>query len=250
MRTLYDTARFAKSVASGKMKRSALLCGLLLPQLAYGGRPLSTEDASTLDDKACQLEAWVDRTRGDVTDTFVVPACSLFNTEFQLGAARTREAGQSYTSATFFQAKYAFRSVDVADWGVGLVAGLARALRREQKNDWGDPYVIVPVSFGLGADKETRALLHLNIGTTRNREEGRYLTLWGVAIEKTVTERLTLLAEAFGENTRDPFIRAGGRFTLLDKLDIDLTYVTRAGGEKEDRYWSLGFHRETTPFLP
>lgn len=232
------------------MKATLLFVGLLLSGLAFAGRPLSTEDASTLDDKACQLEAWVDRTRGDVTDTFVVPACSLFNTEFLLGAARTREAGRNFTSATFFQAKYAFRSVDDADWGIGLVAGLARALRREEKNDWGDPYVIVPVSFGLGEDMDTRALLHLNIGTTRNRAEGRYLTLWGVAVEKPVTERLTLLAETFGENSRNPFIRAGGRYTLFDKFDVDLTYVTRSGGEKQDRYWSLGFHWETSPLLP
>jgi hypothetical protein len=230
--------------------KRCLLLVLLLPGLALAGRPLSTEDASTLDDKACQLESWVDRTHGNVTDFFFVPACSFFDTEFQVGAARTREAGRSFTSATFLQAKHAFKSVDDGAWGVGLVAGLARALEREEKNDWGDPYVIVPVSFGLGEDKETRALLHLNIGTTRNRAEGRYLTLWGVAIEKPVTERLTLLAETFGENSRNPFIRAGGRYTLFDKFDVDLTYVTRSGGEKEDRYWSLGFHWESSPFLP
>jgi hypothetical protein len=232
------------------LKASLLLAGLLLPGLAFAGRPLSTEDASTLDDKACQLEAWVDRTRGNVTDTFVVPACAYFGTEFQLGAARTREEGQTFTSATFFQAKHAFKSVDDGAWGIGIVAGLARALRREEKNDWGDPYVIVPLSFGLGEDKDTRALLHLNIGTTRNRAEDRYLTLWGVALEKPVTERLTLLAEAFGENSRNPFIRAGGRYTLFDKFDVDLTYVTRSGGQKEEQYWSLGFHWETSPLLP
>ncbi len=110
------------------MTRAALLVALLLPGIALAGRPLSTEDASTLDDKACQLESWVDRTRGDTTHLFVVPACSYFDTEFQLGAARTRESGSSFTSATFFQAKHAFRSVDDGAWGIGLVAGLARAL--------------------------------------------------------------------------------------------------------------------------
>jgi hypothetical protein len=232
------------------MTRAALLVAFLVPGLALAGRPLSTEDASTLDDKACQLESWVDRTRGNVTDLFVAPACAYFDTEFQLGAARTREAGRSFTAATFFQAKHAFRSVDDGAWGIGLVAGLARALEREEKNDWGDPYFIVPVSFGLGDDKDTRALLHLNLGTTRNRAEARNLTIWGIAIEKPVTGRLTLLAEGFGENTRDPFIRAGGRYTLFEKFDVDLTYVTRAGGEKEDRFWSLGFHWETGPLLP
>lgn len=231
-------------------KAKLLLLALLFPGLALAGRPLSTEDASTLDDKACQLEAWVDRTRGDVTATFVAPACTYFDVEWQAGGSRIREGGRTATAATFVQGKYAFRSVDDGDWGIGLVAGLTRFPQREEKSDWGDPYVIVPLSFGLGEDKESRALLHVNLGTTRVRDEGRHLTLWGVAIEKPVTPRLTLLAEAFGENSRDPFLRAGGRYALFGKLDVDLTYVTRSGGTKEDRYWSLGFHVETDPFLP
>jgi hypothetical protein len=225
--------------------RIALLLVLLAPGLALAGRPLSTEDASTLDDKACQLESWVDRTRGSVTDFFFVPACGLLGVEWQAGAVRTREGGQSATAATFVQGKHAFRSVDDGDWGIGVVVGLTRYLQRESRNDWGDPYVIVPLSIGLGADKETRALLHLNLGTTHVRDEGRNLTLWGVALEKPVTGRLTLLGEAFGENTRDPFGRLGGRYTLFDKFDVDLTWVTRFGGAREDQYWSLGFHWET-----
>ena len=35
----------------------ALALALALPGLALAGRPLSTEDASTLDDKACQVES-------------------------------------------------------------------------------------------------------------------------------------------------------------------------------------------------
>ncbi|MBL0143477.1 MAG: hypothetical protein IPP91_15525 [Betaproteobacteria bacterium] len=232
------------------MRISAFLLALVLPGLALAGRPLSTEDASTLEDKACQLESWVDRTRGDVTGAFFVPACSWFDTEFQAGASRAWAGGRSATVLNFVQAKHAFKSVDDGDWGIGLVAGLSRYPQREEKNDWGDPYFIVPLSIGFGADKETRALLHLNIGTARVRDEGRNLTLWGVAIEKPATDRLTLLAEAFGENSRNPFIRAGGRYALFDKFDIDLTYVTRSGGSVEDRYWSLGFHWETAPFLP
>lgn len=232
------------------MKKTLLVLALLAALPAFAGRPLSTEDAATLDDKACQLESWVDRTRGNVTDLSVVPACAYFNTEFQLGAVRTRAEGRTFTSATFFQAKHAFKSVDDGKWGVGLVVGLARELKREEKNDWGDPYLIVPFSVGLGEDKDTRWLFHANIGTTRVRDEGRYLTLWGFAFEKPVTEKLTVVGEVFGENARNPFVRFGGRYTLFDKLDVDLTYVTRSGGVKEDRYFSVGFHLETDPFLP
>ncbi len=223
---------------------------VLLPAQALAGRPLSTEDASTLDDTACQLESWVNRSRGDVDDFSFVPACALFGVEWQAGGARTREAGSSALTAAFVQGKHAFRSVDDGDWGYGLVVGLTRFPKREAKNDWGDPYLLVPVSVGLGEDKETRALLHLNVGTARLRDEARNLTLWGVALEKPVTGRLTLLGEAFGENATKPFLRAGGRYTLFDKFDVDLTWVTRSGGTKEERYWSVGFHWETDPLRP
>ena len=230
--------------------RSALVVALAIPGAVLAGRPLDTEDATTLDDRACQLESWADRTRGDVTDFYFVPACTYSGVEWQAGAVRTREGGSSVTTSTFAQGKYAFRRVDDGAWGIGLVAGLLREPRRETKNGWGDPYFILPVSLGLGEDKATRGLVHLNVGTRRARHQARNVTLWGVAVEKPAGERLTLVAEAFGENAGKPFIRAGGRYTLFDRFDIDLTYVTRAGGVKEERRWSLGLHWQTAPFLP
>lgn len=227
-----------------------LLATLLLPAATLAGRPLSTEDASTLDDRACQLESWLDRTRGGVTDFSFVPACAVLGVEWQAGAVRTREGGRSATTATFVQGKHAFVSVDEGAWGIGVVAGLTRSPRREEKNGWGDPYLIVPVSFGLGEDKGTRALLHLNVGTTRARDERRNLTLWGVAVEKPVTQRLSLVAEAFGENAAKPFLRAGGRYAVFKGFDVDLTWVTRSGGSREERYWSAGFHWEVPSLLP
>jgi hypothetical protein len=227
-----------------------LVMVLLLPACALAGRPLSTEDASTLDEKACQVESWVDRTRSDATALVLAPACSVFGVEWEAGGTWVREGGRSATATTWVQGKVAFRSVDEGAWGVGVVAGVARFPQREEKNGWGDPYVIVPVSIGLGADKETRALLHLNIGTTRIRDEARNRTLWGVALEKPVTESLVLLAEAFGENSRNPFFRAGGRYALFEGFDVDLTAVTRSGGTREDRLWSLGFHWEWASVLP
>ena len=233
-----------------RLKTLLATAALLLPALALAGRPLNTEDASTLEDSACQIESWVNRSRGDASDFSFVPACAAFGVEWQAGGVRTREAGRSATTALFVQGKHAFRSIDDGDWGVGLVAGLTRFPRREAENGWGDPYLIVPVSLGLGEDKDTRALLHLNVGATRVRGEGRNLTLWGVALEKPVTASLTLLGEAFGENASKPFLRAGGRYTLFDKFDVDLTWVTRSGGTREDDFWSLGFHWETGPLLP
>lgn len=222
----------------------------LLPFAALAGRPLTTEDASTLDDRACQLEAWLDRTRGNASDVSFVPACAWLGVEWQAGATRTHIDGRGATTATFVQGKHAFVRVDEGAWGIGVVAGIARAPQREEKRGWGDPYLIVPLSLGIGDDKDTRALLHLNVGAARERDARRNVTLWGVAIEKPVTARLTLVAEAYGENAAKPFVRGGFRYALFEGFDVDLTWVTRPAGFREEHYGSLGFHWELGRLAP
>lgn len=217
---------------------------LLLAADALAGRPLTTEDATTREDGTCQVEAWADRTRANTTAMFAAPACAIAGVEFQVGMARERADGRTRTVTEFVQAKHAFRNIEDGAWGAGMVLGMARFPQRETKPGWGDPFATGIVSVGLAEDRETRPLLHLNLGTARVGDEGRSLTIWGMAVEKPVTERLTVLAEAFGENRNRAFLRAGGRYTVFEGLDADLTYVTRAGGPREERFWSIGIHWE------
>jgi hypothetical protein len=207
-----------------------------LPALA--GRPLSTEDASTLGDKACQVEAWVDRYR-DATQAWMVPACNFGGgIEWQLGAARAREQGHSAFSEAYFQAKTVLRSLEQSPWSMGLVAGVARKPLAESHRGWSNPYLAVPVSVKLGGD----AFLHANLGASHDRSARRTVTLWGVAVEAPVARRTHVVAEAFGENAGTPFLRAGLRFSAIaDRLDLDLTAVAKPGGGREERYVSVGF---------
>lgn len=220
------------------------LAALVISHSAHAGRPLSTEDATTREDGTCQIEAWADRTRANTTLMVAAPACAVAGFEFQVGVARERAEGKTRTVSEFVQAKHAFRSIDDGAWGAGLVLGIARFPQRETKTGWGDPFATAIVSVGLAEDRETRPLLHLNLGTARVGDEGRTLTTWGVAVEKPVTERLTVLAEAFGEDRNRAFLRAGGRYSVFEGLNADLTYVTRAGGPREERSWSVGIHWE------
>ena len=210
---------------------------MTLPALA--GRPLSTEDASVLGAKSCQVEAWVDRYR-DATQLWLVPACNFGGgIEWQVGGARTHAEGRSAFSEAYLQAKAVLRSVDDSPWGVGLVAGVTRKPLQETHRGWSNPYLVVPVSFSLG---ENAPLLHFNVGASHDRAGRRTVTLWGAAIEVPVAPRATLVAELFGENAATPFIRAGLRFSAIaDRLDFDLTAVAKPGGGREERYISLGF---------
>jgi hypothetical protein len=216
---------------------------------AQAGRPLSTEDASILEAKTCQLETWVDRSR-EATDAWAVPACNFgAGIEWQLGGVRTFAEGSHAFSGAYAQAKAAFVSVNDHPWGVGLVAGVLRFPQREARDGWSDPYVIVPVSFQLGGDG---ALLHLNAGWLRNRAEQRNLTLWGVAAEAPVgSSGVTILGEAYGENSRNPFFRLGARWSVIEnRLDLDLSAVARSGGTRAERFVSLGLYYKTDAFLP
>ena len=112
---------------------------------AFAGRPLTTEDASIQEDKACQVETWIDRSR-DATQGWFVPACNFgANIEWQAGFARTHVDGSSRFSEAYFQAKTLWRPSEEAPWAIGFVTGVARK-QRESHGGWENPYVIVPVS--------------------------------------------------------------------------------------------------------
>ena len=221
------------------LRYRAAALALLGAANAWAGRPLSTEDASILEPGRCQVEAWIDR-GDDRTTGWFVPACNLgLNTEFQAGFARTREQGESRFSDAYLQAKTILRKMTEQEpWGVGLVLGVIKQPLNEVHRGWDNPFVLVPFTQAIC---NTPLTFHANVGWARNRETRRDVTLWGAALEATVSERFTLLGEAYGENSTRPFVRFGGRWSALpQKLDVDLTYVTRPGGTREERFISLG----------
>jgi len=208
---------------------------------AHAGRPFTTDDASVLEAGSCQLEAWVDRSNVR-TEGWVAPACNFgLGIEWQLGGARAHVDGRNAYSQSYAQGKFAFVSVADHSWGLGLVVGVQRFALREAERGWSDPYVLVPLSFQVGTEG---ALLHLNAGWTRDKAEARDVTPWGVAFETPVTGTpVTLLGEAFGLNAHHPMYRLGGRWNAAAKnLDLDLSWVTRPGGVRSERYVSIGLY--------
>ena len=233
--------------ARSRSSRALALAAALAALPAQAGRPLTTEDASILDEKRCQLEAWVDRSR-EATQSWLVPACNFgAQIEWQLGFARAHAQGENAFSGGYFQAKTAWALGADSPWSMGLVAGVTRKVRETHRR-WENPYVIVPLSF---AGEKAPVLVHLNAGWGRDRAERRDVTLWGVALEKPLSPRFTLLGEAFGENASKPFVRGGGRMKVIEgQLDLDLTLVGRPGGTRADRFVSLGLYWQSARFLP
>ena len=213
---------------------------------AHAGRPLSTEDASTLGDKACQLEAWGDRSR-DETRAGAVPTCNFgWGIEWQAGFARARVDGESAFSESYLQGKKVLVEPAEGGAGFGIVAGFARFVRRETHRGYEDPYALMPITWMPSA----ATTFHANLGWTRDRHAKSDSMVWGIAGEHAITPRVTLVAEAFGTDRDRPFGRIGARVNAAKGLDFDFTVVGRSGGSGADRYLSIGLTWAPSPFLP
>ena len=210
---------------------------------AIAARPLTTEDASILEEKACQVEAWLDRGQS-ATQAWMVPACNFgANIEWQVGFAKTHSVGRTFFSEAYAQAKSAWRWD--SSWSIGAVVGVTRHPLQALASGWDNPYAIVPLSADLDG-----TTIHVNAGWSRDREAARNAFTWGLAVERQTAWRTTLLAEAFGENGARPYLRAGARYAAwADRLDLDLSMVTRAGGGRAERLISLGLLLQTGRFL-
>ena len=212
---------------------------------AFAARPLTTEDASILEDKDCQLEAWLDFAHG-ATQGWLVPACNFgAHVEWQVGVARTHAHGESRFSDAYAQAKTAWRMGE-GPWSLGGVAGVVRRGLDARVQRWDNPYLLAIATGEFGA-----LSAHGNIGWSRDRETERDATPWGVAVEYAAHPRATLLAEAFGLNRERPFLRAGLRHAAIEKrLDLDVSVVTRAHGARSERLLSIGLLYQAPRLIP
>lgn len=216
---------------------------------ASAASPMFVDDARILDAKACQLETWVRRNR-ESTETWALPACN-FTGHFDLtfGGMRLREDGRNAFSENVIQVKTVFRPLEPDNWGIGLVAGSVRHLKREKANGWpGDPYLNVPLSLAFAGDA---VAIHVNAGAAYDRAEKTTIGLWGVGAEIRLRDDLSFNPEIFRIERGRPSYQLGLRYTLVkDRVQLDATYGNRAVSDTAQRWFCIGLRFLTPPFLP
>ena len=229
--------------------RGACAAGLLaIACSAWGGRPLSVEDAAVVEDHGCQVEAWIDRSTESTTG-WIVPACNFFwNTEWQAGFARSHEGVTRFSDA-YMQGKTLWRPVSSeTGWGFATVFGLARKPLNVVHRGYDNPYALAVLTMSVG---EAPVLVHGNLGWLTDREASRDATAWGLAAETPVGATWAVLGEVFGENTQRTFWRAGTRWTAVPRhLDIDLSLLSRTGARPSQRIVSVGLTWQTGRLAP
>jgi hypothetical protein len=234
------------------MNRLAVGCALALTLAmddACAASPMFVDDARILDAKSCQLEAWVRRNR-ESSEAWALPACN-FTGHFDLtfGGMRLTEDGRGAFSENVIQVKTVLRPLEEDGWGVGLVAGSVRHLKRETANGWpGDAYVNVPLSLAFAGDA---VVIHVNAGAAYYRVEKATIGLWGLGGEIRLRDDLSFNSEIFRIERGRPFYQLGLRYTFVkDRVQMDATYGNRAVSDKAARWFSLGLRFLTPPFLP
>ena len=216
---------------------------------ADAARPLNTDDARVVDAKSCQVESWVRRDHSH-TEAWALPGCNFGgDVEFTLGGQGRSSEGSPRQLVV--QAKALLKPLETNGWGAALSLGHVRHSGINRDNGFRDYYVNVPLSKSFLDDK---LVLHSNVGWLREGETSKNLATWGLAAETQVSSRIALIAEAFGQQSRESQYQVGVRFWVIpDRVQIDTTYGNsfgRAGSGNQARWFSMGLRLLSPAFLP
>lgn len=225
------------------MKQTILAAVLLATALpAFAGRPLGTDDASTVGDRQCQLEAWRENAKS-ARGWVVSPACGFG--EFELGgefAWNRLDEEQRETSQTL-ALKWAPETLRFGPLGFGAKAWSGRSklspAGEDETQGWHpvENGALALASWEIGGGLN----LHANLGSARDRVEHHSARLANVALTWDPHERVQLFVEAQNTQRAGTTQATGLRLWAIPaKLGIDLT-AARVAGVKDSTSITLGF---------
>lgn len=222
---------------------------VLITAHAHAARPLITDDARVVDAKSCQVESWVRRDRLR-TEVWALPGCNFAgDVEFTLGG-QARE-NRDNPRQLVVQAKALLKPLETNGWGAALTLGHVRHSGINGNEVQRDFYVNAPLSKSFLDDK---VVAHANLGWLREGETLKNRTTWGLGSETQLNSRVYLIAEAFGQLSRESQYQIGLRFWAIpDRVQIDTTYGNsfgRAGSGNQARWFSIGLRLLSPAFLP
>lgn len=213
---------------------AALALAALAPA-AHAGRPLVAEDANVLDRGDCEFESFAARaSERDAPGTralSVQAGCGVgLDTQLAMQAVRTRGGAAVDTLALVGKTALRAPTDDRAGFTVAYALGADRprddpAWRRFR---FETATVLGVMTAPLGA-----AMLHANLGWTRQRSTGTDSTLWALAVEREgALGPVDLMAETYGDDRSPPWLAVAARWHAIhDRLMLDASYgVQTASG--------------------
>ncbi|MBX3639981.1 MAG: hypothetical protein KF888_05630 [Nitrosomonas sp.] len=217
---------------------------------AHSARPLIVDDARIVDAKSCQVESWMQKNTGSV-EFWALPACNFTgNLELTAGGAMSSGLKDSKNPNLQLQAKTLFKDTEENGWGIGWVIGAVHSPTINTNRNWtGDLYSYVPLSLSF---RDDRLIVNANIGWLyRRSESSRHHMTMGIGTEISLSRRLWLIAETFGQNHGKPFYHAGFRYWIVpDHIQIDTTYGNRMAAGNGEQWFTVGLRLISPAFLP
>lgn len=208
---------------------------------AEAARPFVTDDARLTTAGSCQLESWT-RFYSDSTELWALPACNPGgNLELTLGAGHARYQDPSLPASEDYvlQAKTLFKPPETNSWGWGAAVGTVRHPKvNPGPNLFGNTYIYFPFSASFA---DNRIVMHVNTGWLHDKALSRERLTWGIGSEINANDRLTIVAESFGDNHANPYWQTGVRYAIIPNLfQIDATVGRQTGADQGNRWISFG----------
>jgi hypothetical protein len=221
---------------------AALVC-VAACQSVHASRSSLSDESDVADAGDCESELLFERssTRGEPTqrERALRLTCGVgWNTELEAAHAR-RRSGAARGEALVFEAKTTLRdrTGGRVGWAVALAIGAERLSGSWRRSEQG---LALEATQQLGIDW----LVEAKLGTVRDVLAKRDSTLWALALEHTLRERLELRGELEGDNRGRPLTKLGLRYTLWpDRVQLKLSHGMRSGQQRERRT-SLGLQVE------
>jgi hypothetical protein len=211
------------------MLAAALALVFSAPRALAAGGAFAVDDSEVGAPGECKVEAWASFARNHDFIGVLAPACVVdLGRPVELGAQveRARAAG-SWSTGLALKAKTSLIPLDGRTFGVGLVGGIAFDLTTRETAEY---FVSLPVTLQLAEPLR----INLNVGGLRDEIDNRNFVTWGAGFELSLSRGVTLIAEAFGQNSTRPAAQVGLRFTPHEKFDFDVIYGRNLAGERAD----------------
>lgn len=193
------------------------------------------DDAEVGTPGSCKVESWGSAADNRDVNLVTAPSC-VFNLgrpiEFGAQFSRFREGGEWGTEMELEGKIQLFESGKLS---MALKGGAGFDLIAGQHSEL---FAVVPLTYEFSEQFK----LNLNAGWSWDRIADQHFFTWGGQVEWKPLDKITLLAEVFGEAGTDankPGIQAGLRYTPLPAFDIDFVYGRNITGE-DANWFSLG----------
>jgi hypothetical protein len=222
---------------------AALVVCMAACSAAHGSRLSVSEESDVADAGDCESELVFERksARGESTqrERSVRLTCGVgWNTELEAAHGRQHSDTQRHERLVF-EAKTMLRdrSAGRIGWAVVLSLGADRGGGSWHHRELG---LTVEATRQIG----NAWLVEAKIGAVRDKLSRRDSTLWALALEHALHERVELRAELEGNDRERPQAKFGLRYKVWpDRLQINFAHGVR-GGVQRERATSLGVQVE------